>query len=629
MCGICGFNFEDKKLLTSMADEIKHRGPNAAGYFTDKGISLGSRRLSIIDLSKAGNQPIYNEDKSIALVYNGEIFNFQGLRQKLIEKGHSFKSNTDSEVIVHAYEEYGVDCLKYFNGFWGFALYDSKKKILFISRDRLGLKPLYYYYDGKKFVFASEIKAILKYAALKRAINLDALSYFLTYRYIPSDMTIFNGISKLKPAHYALLDLKTGKLKINKYWEMSFDETGKKDSEIEKEIIALLKDSVEKRLISDVPLGAYLSGGIDSSSIVAMMKNFSDEINTYSLAFEHDKIGNELEHAKKVSELFGTRHKEITINADIIKDLGKIVWHLDEPMSDPAAVPVYYLSKEAKKSVTVILTGDGADELFAGYDQYKFLSMGYKMRFLPKPIKRIIPNSARLIPKALLNKIYKYSSATGSQMFDRLGKMIIDVNNNKAKAYADVVGIFDDEEKQSLLKFKFDYHYDEINKNFFSKGDFIKQLTYFDVKNYLAEDLLMKPDKMCMAHGIEARVPYLDYRLVEYSFSIPSSLKLRNNTTKYILKKALRNYLPKEVLHRKKQPFHMPLDEWFSRGLKDYFFELLNEPINSKLFDKNYIKKIFDNYNNSKLYYGRQLWSLGIFNIWYKVFIEEDKSFRV
>ena len=628
MCGICGFNFEDKKLLKAMTDEIKHRGPNSAGYYTDKGISLGSRRLSIIDLSSAGNQPIYNEDKSIALIFNGEIFNFKEIRHKL-EKKHSFKSNTDGEVIVHSYEEYGTDCLQHFNGFWGFALYDAKKKILFISRDRLGLKPLYYYYDGHKLIFASELKCILKDKSVKRRISYDALSYYLTYRYIPSDLTIFNGIKKLKPGHYMILDLKAKKLKIEEYWNIPIQIKNSNEDAIQKEIISLLQDSVTKRLISDVPLGVYLSGGIDSSSIVAMMKQSTDDIKSYSLAFEHDKTGNELSYAKKVSQHFGTKHKEITIDVDIIKDMPKIVWHLDEPMCDPAAVPVYYLSKEAKKSVTVILTGDGADELFAGYDQYKFLMLGHKLRHMPVPLKKFVPKSIKLVPKKLLDKIYKYSSATGHMMFDRVGNLLLDINSNKAKAYTDVLGIFDDNEKKELVNFKFEPHYDDMNKEFFSKGDFVTQLTYFDAKNYLPEDLLMKPDKMCMAHSIEARVPYLDYRLVEYSFSIPPNLKLRGNTTKYILKKALKSYLPRDIIHRKKQPFHMPLDEWFAKGLKDYFYELLQSDINSRLFNKNYIKKIFDRYENSKLYYGRQIWSLGIFNIWHKVFVEEDKRFKV
>lgn len=627
MCGICGFNFEDGKLLQNMTDSIMHRGPNASGHYTDNGISLGSRRLSIIDLSKAGNQPIYNEDKSIALVFNGEIFNFHELREKL-EKRHSFKSNADSEVIVHAYEEYGFDCVSHFNGFWGFAIYDSKKKVLFLSRDRLGLKPLYYYYDGEKFIFASEMKAILEDKGINKTMNLDALSNYLTYRYISGSATIFNEIRKLEPGNYMVFDLKTSKFEISQYWDIPIKIQNRGGQIIEKEIIRLLQDSVRLRLISDVPLGVFLSGGIDSSSIVAMMKNFSDEIKTYSLAFAHDKTGNELDYAKKVSQHFGTRHTEITIDTDIIKDLPKIVWHLDEPMCDTAAVPNYYLSKEAKKSVTVILTGDGSDELFAGYDQYKFLELGYKMRNTPNIIKKAIPYSVKLIPKSLLDKIYRYSSATGSQMADRLGKMMIDLKDNKAKAYADVLGTFDDDEKKELLRFDFKQHYGGINQKYYSKNDYLAQLTYFDAKNYLPEDLLMKPDKMGMAWSIEARVPYLDYRLVEYAFSIPSSLKLRNGVSKYILKKALKNHLPREIICRKKQPFHMPLDEWFSKGLKDYFYGILSSSNSaSELFDRRYIKKIFERYSNSRLYYGRQIWSLGVFSIWHEIFIN-GKNFR-
>ncbi len=626
MCGIAGFNFENKKLLKQMTDCISHRGPNAEGHYFDNGISLGSRRLSIIDLSKAGNQPIYNEDKSVVLVYNGEIFNFQELRKEL-EKKHRFKSNTDSEVVVHAYEEHGIECLEKFNGFWGFALYDAKKKMIFIARDRLGLKPMYYYFDGKEFLFCSEMKSLLEYSGIKRIINKDALSKFLTYRYIPGSMTILQGIKKLEPAHYMEFDLRKSRLEIKKYWNTKFDIKNTDERKVEKDILNLLNDSVQRRLISDVPLGVYLSGGIDSSSIVAMMKQSTDEIKTYSLSFEHDRIGNEIGQARRVSDYFGTKHKEITISTDIVKDLPKIVWHLDEPMSDPAAVPVYYLSKEAKKGVTVILTGDGADELFAGYDQYKFLTMAHKMRFIPKPLKKLMPATAKLVPKAILNKFYKYSEATGDKMFERFGKMMLDIRDNKAKAYSEVVGIFDDDDKKELLKFDFDSGYGKINNTYFSGNDFLTQLTYFDIKNYLAEDLLMKPDKMCMAFAIEARVPYLDYRLVEYSFSIPSSMKLRGNTTKYILKKALRNYLPSDVISRKKQPFHMPLDEWLSKGLKDYFWEMLQGDINKELFEPRHIKKIFDNYDSSKLYYGRQIWSLGIFNIWHKVFVEGEKNF--
>ncbi len=628
MCGICGFNFEDKKLIRLMCDEIKHRGPNASGYYANKGISLGSRRLSIIDLSNAANQPIYNEDRTIAVVYNGEIFNFKELKEDLLGKGHRFYSDTDTEVIVHSYEEYGIGCLNHFNGFWGLALYDSKKKLLFLARDRLGIKPLYYYHDNDNLVFGSEIKSILLFGEIKRKMNMDAFNYFLTYRYIPCEDTIFQGIKRIKPGYYASYDLKAKSLRLSKYWDIHAQIKKRNEDAITKDIISILKDSIKKRLISDVPLGVYLSGGIDSSSIVALMKDLTGgEINTYSLGFEHDSIGNELSYARKISEFFSTRHHEIMIKPDIISELPKIVWHLDEPMSDPAAVPVYFLSKEARKTVTVILAGDGADELFAGYEQYKFMAWGNKARFLPKVVRKNIASAFKIMPKRLLDRAYKYSSSTGSRMFDRLENFMESIGDNKSKAYIEVVGVFDEEEEKELLKFEPNNHYTEINKEFFSgknRGDFLSQLAYFDTKRYLPEDLLMKPDKMCMAHSIEARVPYLDYRLVEYAFTIPSNLKLRNGTAKYILKKALKGYLPKETIFRKKQPFQMPLGQWLSKELRDVFRNLLSERINSKLFNKDFVEKIFDNYNSSKLYYGRQLWSLGIFNIWHKMYIEGE-----
>ena len=628
MCGICGFNFGDRGLIRLMCDEIKHRGPNAAGYYVDNKISLGSRRLSIIDLSNAANQPIYNEDKTIAVVYNGEIFNFRELKKDLQRLGHRFYSDTDTEVIVHSYEEYGISCLNHFNGFFGLALYDIKKGLLFLARDRLGVKPLYYYHDGDNLVFGSEIKSILLFSEIKRKMNMDAFNYFLTYRYIPCEDTIFQGIKRLKPGYYAVYSLKEKSLKASKYWDIHASIKKRPEKDVIKDIISLLKDSVKKRLISDVPLGVYLSGGIDSSSIVALMKEFSGgEIDTYSLGFENDRIGNELSHARKISEFFSTRHHEIMINPDIIKELPKIVWHLDEPMSDPAAVPVYFLSKEAKKTVTVILAGDGADELFAGYDQYRFMLLGNRARFLPKFVrKNIVPAALKAMPKGLLDKVYKYSSATGSRMFDRLGNFIESIKHDKSKAYIEVVGVFNEGEEKELLKFVPNNHCAEINREFFpGKKDFLTELTYFDVKRYLPEDLLMKPDKMCMAHGIEARVPYLDYRLAEYAFTIPSSMKLRNGMTKYILKKALKDYLPRETIFRKKQPFQMPLGQWMSKDLKKIFRGLLSERINAKLFNKHFVEKIFDNYDSSKLYYGRQLWSLGIFNIWHKIYIEGEK----
>ncbi|MCH8004324.1 MAG: asparagine synthase (glutamine-hydrolyzing) [Nanoarchaeota archaeon] len=634
MCGICGFNFPDKILLRKMCSSMVHRGPNSKGYFVDKNLSMGNRRLSIIDLTKSGNQPMFNEDKSIALVYNGEIYNFKELKESLKNKGHSFSSNTDTEAVVHAYEEYGTNCLKYFNGFFSFALYDSKKKTIFLARDRLGIKPLYYYYNKQKFIFASEIKTILEDKTVEREINVNSLNEYLMFRYIHSNETILKNIYRLKPGHMIVFDCKKNKLNTEKYWDVTINNKNYNEEICAKNIFNLFMDSVEKRLMSDVPLGVYLSGGIDSSSVVAMMKKLGvKDINTYSVGFQYDVLGNELGYARKVSDIFETKHHEFVIKPDIVKELPKIVWHLDEPLADPAVVPVYFLSKEATKSVTVILSGDGADELFAGYDQYKFMALGNKIKFMPKVIRRnFIPALIKAVPNPLLDRVYRYSTSTGTKIYDRLGKFLSYISENKAKSYLEIISVFDDEEKNKLLK-KFyltKNNYLHLNEEYFSNTkDFLNQITYMDLKTYLPEDLLMKPDKMCMAFSIEARVPFLDHRLVEYAFNIPSRLKLKGSTTKFIMKKSFKNLLPKEILHRKKQPFQVPLDRWLSKELRGYFRNLIENKINDQFFNKNYIKKIFDNYNSSKLFYGRQLWSLGIFNIWYRVYIEEEKPSKI
>ncbi len=638
MCGILGFNWDNKTLVRKMTDVMTHRGPDASGYYTDKNVSLGHRRLSIIDLSERGNQPMCNEDGTVWITYNGEIYNFKEIKEELEKEGHKFKSDTDTEVIIHAYEKYGESCLNHFNGIFAFCIYDTKNKRLFLARDRLGIKPLYYYINEEEFIFASEIKGIIEYDMVKREINPRALNRFVTLRYISGKETILKGIYKLEPGYKAVYDLKKKNLEVKRFWDINFENTeGKEKSEdfYKKKILEILEDSVKKRLIADVPLGAYLSGGIDSSSIVALMNKINPEgINTFSVGFEDDIVGNELGHARKISELFNTDHNEVEIRSNIVKELPKIVWHLDEPMSDPAAVPNYVLSEHAKKKVTVILTGDGADELFAGYDQYKFLMMGYKMRNLPPFIRKIMmPAMIKAAPLSVLNKVYQYSSATGKKMFERFANFIAIIDTDKAKAYHDVVSVFDEQEKKELFSENLNSqtnnsYLKEVNKKYFNNNtDFLNQLLYMDMKTYLAEDLLMKPDKMCMAFGIEARVPYLDYRLVEFAANIPQRLKLKGLTTKYILKKSLQEVIPKEVIYRKKQPFQVPLDRWISKDLKGLFRDLLSEQEIKKqgFFREEYIEKIFKNYDKSRLYYGRQLWSLVNFALWHKIYIEKQK----
>jgi asparagine synthase (glutamine-hydrolysing) len=640
MCGIVGFNWEDKSLARRMAEVIAYRGPDDVAYFTDSGLSLAMRRLSIIDLKK-GIYPLTNEDRDVFLIFNGEIYNFQKLRQMLEEKGHFFRTNCDGEVLVHAYEEFGEDFLKYLNGMFAICLYDSRKRELILARDRVGIKPLYYYFSKGNFVFASEIKSILELNTVKREVNIEALNQYFALRYNPLEETLFKGIKRLLPAHFIKFNLEDKTLAVARYWDV--DLAKKENNSLgyyEKELFKLLKDSVKKQLISDVPLGVYLSGGIDSSAIVMMMSLIRKEessnapIRTYSVGFAHGDKVNETVYAKQVSELFGTEHKEFLIEPDVVKLLPKIVWHCDEAIADPALIPVYLLSEAAKKTSTVILTGDGGDEIFAGYDHYRFLKAADSASRMPL-FSTLGPTVNKMIPLRMWDKFYKHSSSLGKNAYKRGEQVIRTINNNKAQAYYELNGVFDEDERKELMKPEYyqRINYKSINQEFFSKSegqkdDFLKQLQYFDFKRLLAESFLMKTDRMTLAKSIEARVPLLDHRIVELAFSIPSSHKLKGfSGTKYVFRRALRKHLPKNILERKKQTFHVPVENWLDKDLKSTAEDLLNT---TKLFKQgmlnhNHVKKIMENYKEGKLFYARQLWTLLTFELWHRIFIEKEK----
>lgn len=640
MCGILGFSWEDKHLIKKMGSEINHRGPDQEGYFFDKNVSLCNKRLAIIDLSEKGRQPIYNEDNSIVIVYNGEIFNFLELKPILEKKGHKFKSDTDTEVIVHGYEEYGPSFVNKLNGFFAFCIFDSKKKQLFIARDRLGIKPLYYYYDQNngELVFASEIKAILASGKIKPSVNTDALNKFVAFGYNYGNETIFNDIKKLPPGHMMFFDMKNKSLKLEQYWKINYSDKNienKPEKYFIENLSLLLHDSVEKRLISDVPLGVFLSGGIDSSTIVGLMDKINKEkvlgstIKTYSVGFPEGTKG-ELDAAKLVSEHYGTDHKEFVMDVDIAKLLPSIAWHSDEPIGDPALLPIYLLSKHAKKTSTVILTGDGADELFAGYEQYKFLTLSNKMRFVPKMLRfhgsKLMLNS---MPTKIQKIFFKYADGIGKAGKNRAIEMFANIDN-KAKAYTEFVSLFDDSEREQLLasKIKRNLKIDlatELNGNYFNnKNNFLNQLLALETETLLVEDFLMKNDKMTMAASIEARTPYLDYRVAELAFKIPPKLKLKGMTEKYILRKAMQKILPKEIYSRKKQRFYVPIDNWLKTDLKPTIDDLLSKKAVEKqgYFNYAYIDKLLKNYGRSPLFYSRQLWNLLTFQTWHKIYIE-------
>ena len=531
MCGITGFTWDDKQLLKKMTSIIDYRGPDDHGFYTDKNISLGHRRLSIIDLSSAGKQPMTSKDGSIVIVFNGEIYNYQELRKDL-EKKYDFASKSDTEVLIYGYKEWGADLLPKLNGMFSFAIWDCDKKELFLARDRLGIKPLYYYQKENNLIFASEIKAILQYPKLKKDLNLSAISSYLKYRFITSEETILKDIKKLQPGHYLKFSNKTNSIKITKFWDLSFNIKNKSESFFIKKFESLLTDCVKKRLMSDVSLGAYLSGGLDSSLIAALNSKLrSDPVKTFTVGFNHET--DEFKYAKKVSEHLGTDHHELVLNySNMSKILPKIVWLMDEPNSDITMIPLYFLSEFSRKKVTVVNTGEGADELFSGYYHFKVGSPSFA--FIPKIVK-----------KNIYSFYYSpFKSWERKKFF-----------NEKVK------------EDNSL-------------KNYLNRKEpkhILNKILAFDIKNELPNWQLARVDRMTMAHSQEARVPFLDHRLVEFSTSLPPKLKINGLNGKYIIKKTATKYLPREIIYRKKQGFTTPRDSWFKNDFMDIAFNILSQ----------------------------------------------------
>jgi len=613
MCGICGINWTDNELIKKMNESLIHRGPDKGDYYVDDFVSLGHRRLSIIDLSEKGNQPMSNEDGSIWVVFNGEIYNFKELKDKMVKKGHKFKSNTDTEAIIHSYEEFGINCLKYFNGMFAFALWDSKKKSLFLARDRIGIKPLYYYHKNNRFLFGSEIKAILQYDEVKRKVNVNSLDKFLSLTYFPDENTLFKDIYQLPPANYMIL--KDDSLEINSYWDLKFDPSSKTETEHMKDILETLKDSIYKRLIADVPLGAFLSGGLDSSTIVGIMSNILDKpVKTFSVGY-NDPI-DELNDAKVIAEHFNTDHTELIVEPKSFDILPQIIYHMDSPMADPVTLPTYLMSQLAKKHVTVVLSGEGPDELFGGYSWYKRAEQTQKLR---KLIPNFIQKTCGIIADLPIDK---YNNGKIKKRLEFISKI-----GNKAKTNIFFNIIFNDKKKSDLLQIKpkIDFIQEQNNKYFSNSLNYVDQVYYYYIKTFLPGQILTKTDRMSMAHGLEVRVPFLDHRLAEIASKIPYNYKMRG-TTKYILRKTVKDLIPKHNIKKKKQGFSVPLNSWFGKELKDITINLLSES-NSKQKFLNYkfvnhlLKK---SYSKGKNYKFDRIWNLLCFEIWHRMYIESD-----
>ena len=603
MCGIVGFNWQDKKLIISMSKELSHRGPDNQGIYIDKNFSLGHRRLSIVDLSVNGNQPMFNEDGTIVLIFNGEIYNFKKIKEDLQKKGHIFKSDTDSEVIIHCYEEYGENISSFFDGKFAYAVWDLKNKKLIISRDRIGVKPIYYYFDKKKFIFASEIKAILLDNSVKREIDLQCLSDYLTLRFSQGENTIFKGIKKLEPGKYLIYY--KNKIKIKDYWTLP--EIKEKFNPNIIKLNELIKDSIEKRLMADVPIGVFLSGGLDSSTLVAYMSKLTDKVKTFSIGFNDPT--DELKYAKIIAEKFNTEHTEIISSEDILSILPKVVWHLDEPMADPACLPTYILSKQVSNKVKVILSGEGGDEVFGGYSDFNYIKYLKKIQKIPPFIrKNILSNSSLFI-----SNFFKYPN----KQILKLSSEVFYSDNLKESYKKLHYSPFEKEDKSNLLP--------NNNINFSTALDFYienndcleNNVFRYYFKEWVPNDILLKADKMGMANALEIRVPYLDTKLVEYSLGLDNKFK----QDRFLFRQIVNKILPKSILKRKKQGFTLPISNWFCKKdflskIKPHFADLEKR----RIFDNSYYNKIINNPSSFKN--DHRMWVLLNFELWCKIYLD-------
>ncbi len=615
MCAIAGVlyfnnaNTPNKAVLKSMADAIAHRGPDDFGVFIDGSIGLASRRLAIIDKSKNGRQPMSDEQGKIWVVFNGEIYNFKELRNNLEKKGHRFVTNTDTEVIIYAYKEYGAGCVNLFRGMFAFALWDSDKKQIFLARDKVGKKPIVYYCDQKKIVFASEIKSILVHPDMKADIDYSAISHYLTFGYVPAPLTIFKQIKKLQPGNYCVVK-SSGQKEIKQYWDLVFQEAKYSEHFYKSKILELLEESVKIRLNADVPIGLFLSGGIDSSAVAwAMAKNSQNKIKTFSVGFNEQKY-DETKFARIIADKFSTEHTEIIVEPEV-KILGEISKLYDEPFADSSAIPTYCLAKSARKKVTVVLNGDGGDENFAGYPYYKIIRASYLLDkipyFLRKPAGSFISKLPEFKGVRTINKIFQ------SSFQDLPGR------------YCTIVGIFDSKNKGEFFK-KGNFDSTEVirSKLAHHNWDEMNKICYVDIKQNLPDDLLVKMDLATMGNSLEARSPFLDTSLLELSAKIPFSMKLRGNRLKYILVKALKNVLPADILCRKKQGFSAPINFWLKNEFKNYCYDVLdsNSFKSRRLFDHQKIISLFESNQSSKKENSRKLWSLLMLELWFREFVD-------
>lgn len=630
MCGIAGWiNLEDNRsanqseaVLHAMCGRMKHRGPDSEGLWTDETVALGMRRLSVIDLH-TGEQPVYSEDKSIVVMMNGELYNFREVRAELEKRGHKFETQTDTEILPHLYEEYGEAMLEHINGMFAFALWDKRKQKLLIARDKFGEKPLYYgVFDGK-LIYASEPKVLLANSAVKAEINLNSLRQYLSFDYVPAPNSIFEGISKLPAAHF--LTVEKGEIKTRRYWNLTWRKsaTNLSLSDSAEELRELLADAVRMRLVADVPLGILLSGGVDSSTVAAFATQFSTEkVKTFSIGFEEDSF-DESKFARQVATHLNTEHYEDKLSvekaADLISEIG--TW-LDEPMSDGSLIPTLLLSKFVRKHVTVALGGDGGDEIFAGYPMYYAHKVANIYNGIPSVFRNnLIEPVVNNLPVSNKNLSFDYKA----KRFVRASKYDLVTRHHSW------FGSFSLDEQQKLLsKDVLAQTSDDIYKGakdlleICDAENDIEKMQFLDINFYMAEDILTKVDRASMAVSLEVRAPFLDPRVAQFAAQIPLEYKLKGNKGKYILKKAVEPLLPKNILHRPKKGFGIPIADWLKGRLNPLMHSMLDAKRLKEqgLFDANFVQKLIKEHETNAASHHKQLWTLLVFQLWYDNFLK-------
>ena len=620
MCGICGIvnsnrdNAVSPGLLETMTGKIAHRGPDDFGYFIDGPVGLGHRRLSIIDLG-GGKQPIFNEDESIVVIFNGEIYNYADLTDELIARGHVFKTRSDTETIVHAYEEYGDDCITRFRGMFAFALWDRRQQRLLIARDRLGIKPVYYHRGRDAFVFASEIKSLLEAPGVPREVDETALNLYLSLRYVPGPRTMFKDIFKLQPGQLLVLD--GSGIHIRRYWDINYERGVLSTADAAREFDRILEESVRLRLIAEVPLGVFLSGGLDSSAILAVMAKIrqGEPIKTFSVGYESangvEDENNEFAYAREAAQAFGAEHHEFRLKAiDFADFIPQLVWHLDEPLADPSCIPLYFIARLARQFITVVLSGEGADEVLAGYSIYQKMLALENVRRVPGA-ESIGGMLGATLPEGKYQNYLRMAGIPLARRYRGVSRGFFPAMQARLMGRSTTA-------RESL---------DEIYAPYFqavSQASPLNRMLYVDAKVWLPDDLLLKADKMTMANALELRVPFLDHKLVEFAAQLPDSMKLEGSTGKKLLRQSMQGTLPDSILHRSKKGFPVPTQSWLHGQLKQFTRDILSATDSASrcYFDPKVIEEIVKGQEAGADRH-QELWTLLIFEFWHKIFIEQ------